>query len=78
MDRSGNGVMKEMVMNEDDKLQIIIKEINSSCCKILYYAILLVQICDSCCNCFTAGRGIGDVASKAQFSKSFFFLIYLC
>lgn len=68
MDRSANGLMKEMVMNEDDKL----KEINSSRCKILYYTILLVQICDSCCNCFSAGQGISDVASKAQFSTSCF------
>uniref|UniRef100_A0A8D2NTE0 adenylate cyclase n=1 Tax=Zosterops lateralis melanops TaxID=1220523 RepID=A0A8D2NTE0_ZOSLA len=59
-------------MNEDDKLQIILKEINSSRCKILYYAILLAEICDRCCNCFTAGRGVSDVASKAQFENSFF------
>lgn len=64
--------MKEMMMNEDDKLQIILKEINSSRCKILYYAILLAEICDRCCNCFTAGRGVSDVASKAQFENSFF------
>lgn len=77
MDISANGLMKEMMMNEDDKLQIIIKEINFSRCKILHYATLLVQICGSCCNCFTAGGGISYRASKAQFLNRFLYIYIL-
>jgi len=40
MDRSANGLMKEPMLNESNKLQIIIREINLSRCEVLYYAVL--------------------------------------